>query len=161
MDGSGKVFIHDSREGPGEWSSTRAKRCLRVRETHDLETTQHVLSGVGSSCRWSTMRSRISGGREDDMMVSVEPLASAVSDAGDRTHWLVRLRRDSVSSPSKCITCHRCNCNTDNILVPIAGNFSGRVHNRPACYLSWRQLLSQNSKTFPRLLPRTSEHYTD
>ena len=48
---------------------TRAKRCLRVRGIHDLETRQHASSVVGSSCSWSTMRSSISGGRVHDIVV--------------------------------------------------------------------------------------------
>ena len=40
----------------------------------------YALSVAGSSSRWSTMKSksRISGGREDDIVVSVKPLASFV-----------------------------------------------------------------------------------
>ena len=43
-----------------------------MRGTHDLETRQHALSAVGSSCRWSTIRSSISGGRERDIVVSLK-----------------------------------------------------------------------------------------
>ena len=73
MEGSGKVSIHDSIVGPDlERNSTLSKRCLWVRGTHDLETRQHPLSAVGSSCRWSTMTSRISGGRESNIVVSTK-----------------------------------------------------------------------------------------
>src|SRR5882762_11428248 len=47
---------------------TREKMCRRARGTHDLDTVQHALSVVGSSHRWSMMRSSISGGREGDMI---------------------------------------------------------------------------------------------
>ena len=47
--------------------------CFRVRGIHDLDTMQHVLSVVGSSCRWSTMRSRISDG-SDDIVVLGQPV---------------------------------------------------------------------------------------
>jgi hypothetical protein len=47
-----------------------AKRCFRVRGIHDLETRQQALSVSSSSHRWSTMRSRISGGKGHDMLVS-------------------------------------------------------------------------------------------
>ena len=50
-------------------NSTRAKRCLRVRGTQDLETVQQALSAVGSSCRWSMTVSSISGGREGSIVV--------------------------------------------------------------------------------------------
>ena len=55
-------------------NSTLAKRCFRVRWIHDSETTQHVLSVVGSSHRWLTIRSRISDGREHDIVVAPELL---------------------------------------------------------------------------------------
>jgi hypothetical protein len=65
-EGSGKVFFHRSTvEDLLAQNWTLAKRWVRVRWTHDLETTQQALSVVGLSCKWSTMRSRISGGRED------------------------------------------------------------------------------------------------
>jgi hypothetical protein len=47
-----------------------AKRCFRVRGIHDLEMRQQALSVSSSSHRWSTMRSRISGGKGHDMLVS-------------------------------------------------------------------------------------------
>ena len=43
---------------------------VRVRRIHDLETREHALSVVGSSCRWSMIRS--SGGW--DPMVSIASL---------------------------------------------------------------------------------------
>jgi hypothetical protein len=47
-----------------------AKRGVRVRQTHGSETRQPALSVVRSSHGWSTMRSRTSGGREHDTVVS-------------------------------------------------------------------------------------------
>ena len=69
MEGFGKAPVHDSIGVDLEQNSTLAKRCIRARGAHDLETMQHVLSAVGSSYRWSMMRSRISGGRKSDIVV--------------------------------------------------------------------------------------------
>ena len=73
MEGSGKASFHLSTGHIQAWNSMRAKRCFRARGTHDSETTQQVLSAVGSPCSWSTMRSRISGGR-DDIVASAGPV---------------------------------------------------------------------------------------
>ena len=57
--------------GQRAWKLMRAKRCFCVRWIHDFETRQQVLSAVGSSRIWSTTWSSISGGRGDDIVVSV------------------------------------------------------------------------------------------
>ena len=69
FEGSGKAFIHDSMRNLRVLNVTRSKRYIRVRGTHDFETTQHALSVVGSSCRWSTTISSISGGRKRVIVV--------------------------------------------------------------------------------------------
>ena len=64
---------------------TQAKRCLRIRGIHDLETRQQALSVTCSSWSWSTMRSNISGGslRERGIVVA---LHQPVPESGfDRT----------------------------------------------------------------------------
>ena len=66
LEGSGKVFVHNPTALP-QWKLTRAKRRLWAGETHDFETRQHDWSVSRSSCRWSTMRSKISSGREDNI----------------------------------------------------------------------------------------------
>ena len=98
---------------PGTENLTQAKRWFRVRWIHDLETTQHALSEVGSSCRWSTMWSRISGGREGDIVVcsvTVKRWRRRRDELRDRNpfFYLLFLRyrsRDAVPSalwPSHC-----------------------------------------------------------
>jgi len=73
LKGFGKVFIYDSTVGPLRvLNLTLANKCLRAGGTHDLETTQQVPSVAGSSCRWSTMRSRISGGKGHDIVVCIK-----------------------------------------------------------------------------------------
>ena len=79
LEGSGKAFIHDRMLGPPSSNQMRAKRCFRVRVTHDFETRQQALSAVvGSAVRSShrcpMMRSKISGGRERDMVVFAKNL---------------------------------------------------------------------------------------
>ena len=51
-----------------------AKRYLRVRGTHDLETRQHASSVVGSLRSHPTMRSKISGGMEQGIAISAKGL---------------------------------------------------------------------------------------
>ena len=90
MEGSGKVSIHDSIVGPDlKRNLTQSKRCLWVRGTHDLETREHALSAVGSSRRWSTMMSRISGGRESNIVVSTKT-AMRVIGAASHSHTLCK-----------------------------------------------------------------------
>ena len=72
VEGSGKSSSHDLTTH-FELNLMEAKRCLRINGTHDLETRQHALSVVGSVRRLSTMRSRISGRRGGDIVVSSEP----------------------------------------------------------------------------------------
>ena len=97
MQGSGKAFIHNWMGHRSELNSTLAKRILRIRGIHDLETRQHDLRVLGSSCRWSTMKSRISGGREENIVVSAKPLDAGlhhrldVVDATVRPRWNIRI----------------------------------------------------------------------
>ena len=60
--GSGNTFFHDFRRPPDE-KRTSAKRCFRVRGTHDLETRQHCFSVWGWFRRKPTVWSSVSGGR--------------------------------------------------------------------------------------------------
>ena len=57
-------------KGSGHSEHGTLERCIRVRGIRDLETRQHSLRVVGSSRRLSPVGSRISGGREDDIVVS-------------------------------------------------------------------------------------------
>ena len=65
-----------------------------ARETHDLETIQHVLSAVGSSRRQSMMRSIISCGGEDDIAVSGTADVSCRSPSGKLAYAQMMALRD-------------------------------------------------------------------
>ena len=67
---------------------TRAKMCLRVRGTHDLETAPHAKSAACWSWRPSTTRSSNSGGSGEDIVVC----------DGVVRRWLQRVR-DGLGSP--------------------------------------------------------------
>ena len=105
MDGFGKACIHDLRVGPDEKKLMRSKRCIRVRGTHDLETRQHALSVVGSSYRWSMMRSRISGGREDDIAVSCQVRSASLDRT--RTDLIKRPHLSSCDDHLRWTKCFR------------------------------------------------------
>ena len=69
-----KTFIHDRILDRGSKKWILAKRYLRVRGTHDLETRQHASSAVGSLCSHPTMRSKISGGMEQGIAIPTKGL---------------------------------------------------------------------------------------
>jgi len=70
-------------------NQTLAKRCLRVRRIHDLETRQQFLSACFVSCRRSTMASNIPAGRwGSSMMISVHKLHRRFALALDRSYLL-------------------------------------------------------------------------
>ena len=82
LEGSGKAFIHDSKGDRWGSNPTWANRCLLVRGIHDLEVTQQASSVSGSSCRWSMMRSSISGGRGHDIVVQFQKSGKRIKVAG-------------------------------------------------------------------------------
>ena len=65
-----------------------------------METRQHVLSAVGSLRSRPTMRSKISGGREDGILVSIGGLVrhGTSSQLGVSGRYL---RRDVACGPGK------------------------------------------------------------
>jgi hypothetical protein len=132
-EGSGKVFFHRSMGDFWTQNSTLAKRWVRVRWIHDLETTQQTLSVVGSSCRWSMMRSRTSGGKEGDIVVCARGHWFRRRDAGFRFRSRIAGARAALF-----LRCH--SRNVRNFVLPAITLQPSHIF-RSACEIDCRDRL--------------------